>query len=298
MKIYIAGPMTGVEQWNFPAFFKAEEDLKSLGHEAVNPAHNNGPTLESALEEAGSPERPNHPWSYYMRRDLPHVMGVDALCVLPGWRESKGASLEVKVAEALGLPILVLKDGKLVPRVTALGLSGWARSGKDSVANHLVEKYGYTKMSFADPMKDALVRLNPIIDFGSFPGSRLATAVSVVGWEQLKGMSEEVRPLLQRFGTEVARNMWGEDFWVNAALASIPDGSTVVFADVRFPNEAEAVKKLGGQVWRVERLGYGPANDHVSEHALDDYKFDVTINNFDTLPNLYEMVDGLKNDGY
>jgi Domain of unknown function (DUF4406) len=296
MKVYIAGPMTGYPKWNFPAFFEAEAQLEALGYEVINPAHNDGATVQEALESAGPVESPNNLWSDYMKRDLPHVLNVDMICLLPGWQNSKGASLEVTVAKAIGLPLMVLKDGKLIPRVTVLGLSGYARSGKDTVADHLVNKYGYTKMSFADPMKQALITLDPMIDLS---GTRVALSQAIsLGWDELKKMSSDIRPLLQRMGTEVGRNIFGQDFWVEQAISKIPDGSTVVFADVRFPNEAEAIKKLGGQVWRVERLDIRPANDHISEHALDGYKFDVTINNFDTLDNLYQMVDGLKNDGY
>lgn len=278
MKIYIAGPMTGLPNWNFPAFFEAEAQIVALGHEAVNPAHNDGATVQEALESAGSPEAPNNPWRWYMRRDLPHVLEVDALCVLPGWQKSKGASLEVHVAKAIGLPIYVLKNGKLTPRVEVIGLSGYARAGKDTVADYLVETYGYAKMSFAAPMKEALLRLNPSLDID---GHRMPmeTALRMLGWDNLKAMSTEIRPLLQRFGTEVGREMWGEDFWVNAAVNSIPDGSKVVFADARFPNEAKAVRELGGQVWRIERDGVGPANAHPSETALDDYDFDQVITN-------------------
>lgn len=288
-KIYIAGPMTGYEQWNFPAFFEAERQLLKLGYEVINPAHNDGTTLELALESAGLPERPNHSWAWYMRRDLPHVLEVDALCVLPGWQKSKGASLEVQVAEAIGLPIYVLQDGKLIPRVRVLGLSGWARSGKDSVAEFLEREFGYTKMSFAKPMKDALIILNPMIDVYEVR-TGLADAVKKLGWDFLKSSSTEIRPLLQRLGTEVGREMFGEDFWVDYALNSIPDGAKVVFADVRYPNEAEAIRKLGGQVWRVERDGYGPANDHASEHALNKYNFDQRIYNDKDLESLWEKV--------
>ena len=84
--------------------------------------------------------------------------------------------------------------------------------------------------------------------------------------------------------------MFGEDFWVNAAIDSIEDGSKVVVSDVRYPNEADAIKKLGGQVWRVVRPGFGPANDHESEHAMTDYKFDVQITNDSGLEFLYSSV--------
>jgi len=292
MKIYIAGPMTGLPEWNFPAFFEAEEQLIALGHKPVNPAHNDGATVQEALDSAGSSSAPNNPWRWYMRRDLPHVLEVDALCVLPGWRKSKGASLEVHVAKAIGLPIYVLKDSKLVPQIEALGISGWARSGKDTVADYMVEREGYIKVSFAQPIKDAIMNLDPIISFEGVTAH--VRQFSDLSWDDLKDLSPDIRPLLQRMGTEVGRDMFGQDFWVEAAIARIPDGSKVVFSDVRYPNEAMAIKSLGGEVWRVERNGVGPANDHASEHALNDFEFDKTIRNDSTLQALYLQVDSIR----
>lgn len=293
MKIYIAGPMTGYENWNFPAFFEAENVLKELGHEVVNPAHNDGKTLEEALANSGTPDRPNNTWGYYMRRDLPHVLSVDAVCVLDGWRDSKGACLEVHVAEALGLPIYIIKDGQLQPRVTIIGLSGWARSGKDTAADHVVEKYGYTKFSFASPMKEAMYRLNPRITVNETPNTALRVGIDVYGWEGLKERSPDVRGLLQRFGTEVGREMFGEDFWVNYALDSIPDGAKAVIADVRYPNEADAIRKLGGKVVRVRRNGVVAANEHPSESALNDYEFDLVLDNDKDIGALHLLVDSV-----
>lgn len=290
MKIYIAGPMSGKPDWNFSAFFEAEAQLQSLGHTVINPAHNDGETVEEALASAGAPDRPNNPWSYYMRRDLPHVLEVDALCVLPDWQSSKGASLEVEVAQAVGIPLMILRNGKLQPRITCIGLAGWARSGKDTVADYLVEKYEYTKMSFAAPMKEAMYRLNPRITINELSNTPLRVGVDVYGWDGLKDRSPDVRGLLQRFGTEVGRQMFGGDFWVNTAIKQIPDGAKAVFSDVRYPNEADAIRKLGGTVWRVQRPGVGPANDHESEHALNNYDFDGIIDNRESLESLRSRV--------
>jgi hypothetical protein len=291
MKIYIAGPMSGVEDFNFPLFFETEKALKELGYEVVNPAHNDGENLEEALAMAGTPDKPNNSWGYYMRRDLPNVLDVDAICVLPNWRKSKGASLEVHVAEALGLPIYVLQDDELKPRITVLGLSGWARSGKDTIADYLVDVEGYTKVSFAQPMKEAMYRLNPRITVNEVVNTALRVGIDVYGWDGLKERSPDIRGLLQRFGTEIGREMFGENFWVDYALNSIEDGSKVVFSDVRFPNEADAIRQLGGKVYRVERYGVEAANDHISEHALDNYKFDGTINNNGSIQGLQQNVE-------
>jgi hypothetical protein len=193
------------------------------------------------------------------------------------------------------MPVLTLQKGKLVPRISAIGLSGWARSGKDTVANYVIEKYGFTKASFAQPIREALFRLNPKISVGGFNQASLATAVRSFGWEELKDLSVDVRPLMQRLGTEVGREMFGDDFWVDTALDRIPDGSKVVFSDVRYSNEANAVRDLGGKIYRIERKGVGPANEHASETALNDYDFDDRIDNSGTVEELYGQIDRVIN---
>lgn len=171
-----------------------------------------------------------------------------------------------------------------------IGLSGVARSGKDTVADHLVENYGFRKVSFADPIREALYRLNPEIDVDGYD-MRLKAAVDLMGWEQLKDISTGVRGLMQRMGTEVGREMFGENIWVDTALKSIAPGEKIVITDVRFPNEADAIQATGGKLWRVERSGVGPANEHASESALDHYEFPTKLANDGTLEDLWKKVD-------
>lgn len=100
MKIYLAGPMRGIPAFNFPAFLAEAVRLRGMGHEVWNPA-------ERDLAEGFDPI--NHePESFlhYMQHDLPQVMAADALAMLPGWRHSKGACLEVHVAQECGIPVL------------------------------------------------------------------------------------------------------------------------------------------------------------------------------------------------
>lgn len=92
-RVYLAGPMSGIPGFNFPAFHAAADRLRGRGYEVVNPAENDG----------GDTSRS---WSYYMRQDIGHLLTVDAVAVLPGWQQSRGASLEVTVARALELPVL------------------------------------------------------------------------------------------------------------------------------------------------------------------------------------------------
>lgn len=174
-----------------------------------------------------------------------------------------------------------------------LGLSGYARTGKDTVADYLVEKYGFVRMSFADPMREAVYRLNPLISIAEMHGVPLASAVDRMGWEEVKVLSPDVRGLLQRMGTEVGRNMFGEDIWVNYLMDKAVQHDRVVIADVRFTNEARAISKTLGYVWRIDRPGVGPVNDHISEVELDDYPFDLYLNNAHSKEHLHDGVDAL-----
>ena len=162
-----------------------------------------------------------------------------------------------------------------------IGLSGYAQSGKDTVAELLCLNYGYHRISFAQPMRDALMRLNPKV--GTEP---LAHLVEDFGWEVAK-QNLEVRRLLQVFGTEIGREMFGESFWIDIAFKQIKQ-ERVVFADVRFPNEAQAIVDKGGQVWRVQRENHKPINLHSSETALDNWRFDDVILN---AGSLYDLAD-------
>lgn len=95
MIVYIAGPMTGIEDFNYPAFHAAKAALEARGIETLNPADTEG------LNDTGAPQS----WDWYMRHAIRMVTQSDAMCLLPGWQDSKGANLEVKIGEALKLDI-------------------------------------------------------------------------------------------------------------------------------------------------------------------------------------------------
>jgi len=166
-----------------------------------------------------------------------------------------------------------------------IGLSGYARSGKDTVAELLCLNYGYERVSFADPMRKALYVLSPKLD----SIVRLSEYVDDYGWDVAK-QNQEVRRLLQVFGTEVGRKMFGLDFWIDIALKDIDNSKHVVISDVRFPNEANAIAKLGGSIWRINRHNHSAVNGHASEHAMDNYLFNHVIYNDGTLDDLSDEV--------
>jgi hypothetical protein len=172
-----------------------------------------------------------------------------------------------------------------------IGISGYAQSGKDTIANYLVKNYGFVKISFADPIREALIRLDPKITIADMRGVSLASAVAGLGWENVKADSPEARELLQKMGTEVGRDMFGKDFWVNQAMLKARQHENVVFADVRFENEAQSILEASGAVWRVSKPDVEAVNRHISETSLDSYKFDKYIYNIGSLEELYSTVD-------
>jgi len=93
VRIYIAGPMTGLPDHNFPAFFAAARRLRAAGHGVCCPADNGAP-------QGGKP------WSHYMRCDLLDLLTCDAVATLDGWQQSRGASLEVFLACQLDMTVL------------------------------------------------------------------------------------------------------------------------------------------------------------------------------------------------
>lgn len=175
-------------------------------------------------------------------------------------------------------------------RIQLIGLSGYARSGKDTIADLFAQRHAFTKQSFADPMREALYALNPNIDVDGYRVG-LKDAVDGMGWETVKALSTEYRPLMQRFGTEVGRTLWGQDFWVEQAMGKVVPRT--IFADVRFKNEADAIKDAGGVVWRIERPGTPPTNGHESEVSLDGYEFDAVLLNDSSLTALYAKAEEL-----
>lgn len=184
---------------------------------------------------------------------------------------------------------------------TIIGLSGYARSGKDTVGDYLKLRHNFEKFAFADKLRECVLALNPIVGvsktFRSGDGGmsvaigpvRLNEVIEEYGWDGYKESyyGDEIRGLLQRMGTEVGRNMIADDIWVREL-----DGKrgNIIVTDMRFPNEYERVKRNGGQVWRINRPGTEPANPHISEVSLDNHDFDVTLTNDGDLEDLYFKV--------
>ena len=165
-------------------------------------------------------------------------------------------------------------------------------SGKDLVGAYLVHEYGFVNTSFAEPLKQA--------------------ASAMCGWDledledqDFKSMRDEYwgftpRWFLQTLGTEFARNLVDQDFWVRAMRRKLCydlKGQDVVITDCRFPNEAELARNAPyhqGLVCEVNRPSLGPIVDqHPSETAMVGYEWDHVLDNSGTIQALYSQVDEL-----
>lgn len=101
MRLYIAGPMTGLPDFNYPTFNQAERELRAAGIVPLNPTNGNASPDE---------DDPGLTWEDYLRLALAMVIKADGIALLSGWEGSRGARLEVHVAEALGMPVRPLGE--------------------------------------------------------------------------------------------------------------------------------------------------------------------------------------------
>ncbi len=170
-----------------------------------------------------------------------------------------------------------------------VGLSGYARAGKDTVAGFLVEDFHFVQGSVTDIFKEMLEELNPIVETGPSAPRRWREVVDYWGFEEAKDQFPEIRGLMQRLGFEVRERSFEPDFWVNQLIYRHRNDEKFVFSSVRDPIEAQAIKAQGGVIWRIDRPGYGPANTHASETAMDGWLFDDLLINDGTLEQLREM---------
>lgn len=188
-----------------------------------------------------------------------------------------------------------------------IAIAGRKRSGKDTAAAHLVEEFGYVRHGFADPLKDAALKLDPIIEhiyMGHRAGCpvlepyRLSELIADDGWEEAKDSYPEVRRILQRLGDEAGRQVHGEETWIRNLLrraeASNAEGHPVVVPDVRYPNEAELLREAGFLVVRVDRPGYGSPTpgEHASER-VERLAVDQVIVNDGSLHQLHAAISVL-----
>lgn len=176
---------------------------------------------------------------------------------------------------------LAVRDGKQfqwMPRLIAF--TGAAQSGKTTCARWLWDKFGFSTFSFAAPLKRMLATLCPIDDKEARP-------------HVLCGKT--VREAMQTLGTEWGRNCIGGEIWLRAAKVEIEHLQSigvpgVACDDVRFDNEAEMIRGLGGIVVALKRPGM-PRMQHASEAGIRPDLITATIS-AENGASLIEQLDG------
>ena len=163
-----------------------------------------------------------------------------------------------------------------------IGFAGKAGAGKDTAAYHMLEKYGYKRTAFADPMKRALSEM--------------------MGWDRRwwfnrawkdhpqEPLGISPRDLAISLGTDWGRHTVGEDIWVKLAMQNLSQNTA--FTDVRFPNEAIAIDKANGIIIEINRTNNPHAAiNHISEDLLPEELIDYVVYNDGSLKDLAYKLD-------
>jgi hypothetical protein len=191
--------------------------------------------------------------------------------------------------------------------MTLIGLNGFKTAGKDTVYEFIRDYYQAAdtittvqRVGFADKLKvvayDALFKhhVAPIEEAAGreYPAEE---KIAVLNESKELPVNEflSVRELLQNLG-QAGREHFGETFWIEQALNEdvLAQADITVVTDVRYPNEAEYIRALGGEIWEIHRPGL-ESDGHASEQPLPAGLIDCVVDNSGSLDDLRERVYGL-----
>ena len=144
-----------------------------------------------------------------------------------------------------------------------LGIAGKKQSGKDTFADFVVNHARgiVVKKSLSDPLKDEVAQLLNI------PRQRIDNEKAYF------------RPLLQWYGTEWKRGEFGNDYWIKKLEEKVllSNAHIIIIPDIRFANEVDWVRHMGGTIIKIERLNAVEADSHISENGINNIVPDITI---------------------
>lgn len=160
-----------------------------------------------------------------------------------------------------------------------IAFTGAKGVGKDTAAQLLIDRYGYTKASFAEPLKQVCKLAFGLTD--EEMTDRVLKEKKLGRWPH-----ESPRRLLQTVGTDMFRKHF-PGVWIKAlertAAELLTGGGKVVITDLRFPDEADAIMLLHGTIVKIRRPGFEPSAEHASESYFEEILEDLVItNDFDT----------------
>lgn len=162
-----------------------------------------------------------------------------------------------------------------------VGITGYKESGKSTAAKFLISNHGYIRRPFAGPLKNMLAVLGLSL-------THLDGELKEEPCDILLGVTP--RRAMQTLGTEWGKDMIHPDLWVEQWRINVAKIATLVIADdLRFPNEAAALQKMGGIIVRVNRHGVVTSN-HPSETSVDLIKPDRVITNDGSIEDLQTAI--------
>ena len=169
-----------------------------------------------------------------------------------------------------------------------IGIAGPARSGKDTAGDYLINTCGFTRLSFAQPLKDMVCALLGCDE--KFIELNKDFHLSTCGYSP--------RELLQTLGTEWGRQTLHQNFWVDILEHKLNDLTDqacegVVITDVRFENEADMIRRQGGIIVHVSRSDAPIVAEHVSETGVRRQASDCLLENEGSIMDLYMKVNAL-----
>lgn len=179
-----------------------------------------------------------------------------------------------------------------------IGLVGFIGAGKGTVGDILVRDHGYHRFAFADALKDATATIftwpRGLLEGDSVASRNFREQVDP-WWSNKLGYEVTPRLMLQKMGTEACRAGIADNIWIAALEKRMAGYQDVVISDVRFPNEIDFVRSVGGVIIRVKR-GEDPTPEelskmHISETAWNDVVPDVTVTNGGTVDDLKVAVN-------
>lgn len=143
-----------------------------------------------------------------------------------------------------------------------IGLIGKMYSGKTTFANYICKERNFTKVSFADSLKELILN------------AELCTE------KELEKKDKKTRFLLQHIGTDLIRKQIDHDFFIKKLEQKISQiKGNIIIDDIRFFNEYNYIQNKGGLIIKIIRPGLHNINNHVSETELDDIKTKIAIIN-------------------
>lgn len=161
-----------------------------------------------------------------------------------------------------------------------IGICGKKRSGKDTVGDYFLFKYGFKKQSFAGVLKRAVKDLFHLSE-EDFSGDK-ETILPIWG--------VSLRKILQFLGTDILRDQINPDFHVIRTFMEVNPEENIIFTDVRFINESLEIKKRGGIIIKISRET-GIIDTHSSELEIDLIFADYVVENCGTLEELYSKIE-------